>query len=116
MIEFTNHPYPLQILFCPHRRAWRKAAPTLEYGGGPGHGAHTLTIRGQGDWIVVVLDDQARELPPHLLQALLVHEAVHVVRDVGRLIGQRLDSETEAYMVQEVSLFLWGCVLPKLGE
>jgi hypothetical protein len=108
---------PYHYGFCPDKKAWNKEMKRLSLSDHPyptSAGCTTLLKNkkdGKPVAIVTVLKRQ-----PHQIIELLVHEAMHVWRDIRESIGEKEpSSEFEAYAMQNIISCLMDAYLQTRG-
>ncbi len=96
--------FPYQYAFCPSERAWYETLKETGMSRTPyPTGAGTTNLFRRRDTksptaLVTVLDR-----PPRQTIELLTHEAMHVWRDIRKVMGERKpSSELEAYALQNI--------------
>jgi hypothetical protein len=109
-VEFTAHYYPVEILFVPSARAWRRLLRELDrddpYLSAQEEGKVTMfTSEGNNPKVVVTFGQRCEGYDRLTVLEYMAHECVHVVQFVEETIKSRLSDECEAYFVQ--ALFRW---------
>jgi hypothetical protein len=100
---------PTYIGFCPSEKAWHKmikkfGIPVKPYPTSSGTTTTFHDVKGVGDCVVVTIAevDEDRHSPLQI-QALMVHECVHVFQQCHEIMGGEPPSEEyEAYGIQNI--------------
>lgn len=104
-------PVSLWLIF--DKRGWDKTLkrfPVEERGEYPGEDYHASVchypaVKGYAHVsLMCVKPDYFKSMPKWRLAALVAHEAVHYMQRVQEIQGDHLDHETQAYIVQLVTL------------
>lgn len=109
--------FPYQYGFCPSEKAWHDLAKASkrDLGAYPDNAAMTTLFRRtdtKKPTAVVTVADR----PPYDTVNLLVHEAMHVWRDIRESIGEdHPSSEFEAYAMQNIIAELLTAYLKTRG-
>lgn len=116
MMYINTGPWPYYIGFTSDPAAFGKEMKRLKVDGQPrflnenaGATTHFLDNHGTSTAIICI-EPYSRKLTKEQYAAMIAHEAVHVVQDMRRNLGD-LGEEAEAYlaqmMVQECLQFAW---------
>ena len=106
---FTGHPYPLHIMFAASESAWlqllKPLGISLPYPNSFGR-ASSFVRAGFDPLLIITFSDKTDSQDPNQIVALMAHELAHVIQFIEESTETRLDSETEAYMMQAMLLWL----------
>ena len=101
---------PVDILFCPTRKAWDREVRRLNgdqpWPSSAHHGGHTLLGVNDvtGCAVILVAVSAGAERDAHEVIMTLVHEAVHVWQFLCGHIGEKAPGqEMEAYGIEEIT-------------
>lgn len=113
--RFTQHPYPVEIVAVTSGRHWKALQAQIPQMGQV-DGFDDICSSGSTTYVT---EDGAQPIIVVTLRAstanTAAHEATHVVQYIEETINQRLDEETEAYMVGALTSWLLG-VLSRTGR
>lgn len=107
--EFGRHTWPLRIVLTQTDREWSGLMRHMGLESPRPHSPASIARFGDNagnDIIVIDINgDRLAERAYSERIALYAHECVHVAQRVRKIIGSKLGSEVEAYLVQ--GLMLW---------
>ncbi len=98
---------PLHFGFCPDEAAWRREMKRLgvtdsPYPSSDGCCTHFANLKKAANCTIVTIS--AKKRPALQIVGLIVHEAMHIWREIRESIGEHSPSaEFEAYSVQSIS-------------
>lgn len=109
--EYSNHPYPVRILFVPNAAAWADVFGQMgvneEY---PTAAARMTAISstdaGHPRIIVITVNERMESMPWDQIVCAMAHECVHVLQEVEDFVGGSLGDEGQAYLVQDLLYWL----------
>lgn len=108
--EFRAHYYPAWIVLTVAPHEWYKLMRRLSITHEPpGEMASVSRFEKPGDADVIVIHLDLTEIDAHAYSerlAIYAHEAVHVSQQLGDTTGTPLDRESQAYLVQQIVLWL----------
>ncbi len=110
--EFCNHPYPCHVFFPPDEGAWDALMDSFGADDeAPEFAASVTTFDDQNghECFVIWIGPKAETANPVQVMGLMAHEIVHVIQRITECIRvERLDTETEAYLMQSMLEWLIG--------